>query len=93
MKTLAELETTEDACRSLPSYGAGWDAAIGLGIDVTLIEANLRTPPAERIRSLVETNRWVDRMQARAMPESLLRAREEQRLREKLAAFGPEVDD
>ena len=93
MKPLAELETTEDAGRSMPSYGAGWDAAIEEGIDVALLESNLRLTPAERIQALVESNRWVDRMQARSVPEGVLRIREDVRLQEKLAALGPETED
>lgn len=35
-----------------PSYGAGWDAAIAAGIDVALLEENLRLTPAERLAQL-----------------------------------------
>ena len=52
MPGLANLRTTEDAGRALPSYGPNWDAAISFGIDVTLIEHNLALTPTERLRQL-----------------------------------------
>ena len=76
----------------MPSHGPGWDAAIEAGIDVALLESNLRLTPVERIEWLAETNRWMDRVHARTVPEDVLREREERRLQEKLAALGPEVE-
>jgi hypothetical protein len=35
-----------------PSYGPGWDAAVEYGIDVTLLEHNLRLSPTERLLQL-----------------------------------------
>jgi len=32
-----------------PSYGPAWDAAIAAGIDVALLEDNLRLTPAQRV--------------------------------------------
>jgi hypothetical protein len=49
---LAKLRTTEDACRTLPSFGPAWDAAIAYGIDVTLLERNLELTPSERLLQL-----------------------------------------
>lgn len=40
-----------------PSYGPGWDAAIAAGIDVALLEENLRLTPAERLAQLDEMTR------------------------------------
>lgn len=51
---LAALQTTEDAGRSLPSYGPAWDAAIEFGVDVTLLEHNLALTPSERLQQLDE---------------------------------------
>jgi hypothetical protein len=58
MREPAELRTTEDAGRSLPSHGPDWDAAIAAGIDVTMIEANLRRRPCERLRRMEAANRF-----------------------------------
>ena len=49
---LEDLKTTQEAGESLPSYGPAWDAAIAYGIDVTLLEANLRLTPTERLQQL-----------------------------------------
>lgn len=40
-----------------PSYGPGWDAAIAAGIDVALLEENLRLTPAERLAQLDQMTR------------------------------------
>ncbi|KIG14101.1 hypothetical protein DB30_07097 [Enhygromyxa salina] len=49
---LIQLQTTEDACRTLPSHGPAWDAAIAYGVDVTLLERNLSLTPSERLTQL-----------------------------------------
>ena len=85
---LAGFETTEDAGRSLPAYGPGWDAAISAGIDVTLIEANLGLPAYERLRRHFEHARFRERVQARTVPPALRAEIEAQRFAEKLASFG-----
>jgi hypothetical protein len=36
----------------LPSYGPDWDAAIEAGVDVSLLEENLRLSPTERLEQL-----------------------------------------
>jgi hypothetical protein len=92
MMDLAELRTTEDAGRSLPSYGPAWDAAIEAGIDVTMLEQNLRLTPAERIQQLDEANLFMEEVQARTLPEGARWARNYHRLMEKLAAFGPDLE-
>ena len=93
MRDLAELMTTEDAGRSLPSYGPDWEAAIAVGVDVTMLEQNLRLTPAERIRQLDEANRFLEEIQARTLPEQVRREREHQRLMEKLSALGRDLED
>lgn len=93
MRDPAELTTTEDAGRSLPSYGPDWEAAIAAGIDVTMLEQNLRLTPAERIRQLDEANLFLEEVHMRVIPEHLRREREHQRLMEKLSALGPDRDD
>lgn len=85
---LDELCTTEDAGRSRPSRGRGWDAAIADGIDVTLLEHNLTLPPHERLRRLCDHIRHVERVQARTVPASTRARMAEQRLQQKLEALG-----
>lgn len=48
-----------------------WQEAIDFGIDVTLLEENLRRTPAERIRQLVVMNRFQHQVQMRTVPEKL----------------------
>jgi hypothetical protein len=93
MRALAELETTEDAGRTLPSYGPDWDAAIAAGVDVTMIEQNLQLTPAERVRQMEEAVGFVFEVQTRTIPEAVRRERDRHRLEEKLAMLGPERDD
>jgi hypothetical protein len=93
MQALEELETTEDAGRSLPNYGPDWDAAIAAGVDVTMIEQNLRLTPAERLQQMEEAVCFVLEVQMRTIPEPVRRDRERQRLEEKLAMLGPEQGD
>ncbi|MBL8971602.1 MAG: hypothetical protein JNK56_13515 [Myxococcales bacterium] len=50
-----------------------WQAAIDFGIDVTLLEENLRRTPAERLAELEEMNAFVDDIQARNVPLELRR--------------------
>lgn len=38
--------------RKLPSFGPAWDRAIDLGIDVALLEENLRLSPSQRVEQL-----------------------------------------
>lgn len=50
-----------------------WQAAIDFGIDVTLLEENLRRTPAERLCELEAMNSFMDEVQARTVPEDLRR--------------------
>jgi hypothetical protein len=38
--------------QAFPSYGPDWDAAIEAGVDVSLLEENLRLSPTERLEQL-----------------------------------------
>ena len=40
-----------------PSYGPAWDAAVAAGVDVAVIEENLRLTPAERLAELDRMSR------------------------------------
>ncbi|MEM9457545.1 MAG: hypothetical protein AAGF11_25425 [Myxococcota bacterium] len=93
MQDPADLYTTEDAGRTLPSYGPAWDAAIEAGIDVTMIERNLQLSPSERLRQMEEANRFVLEVQSRTVPPHIRQVQDHERLREKLAALGPEYED
>lgn len=60
--TIPRHELDDDASALLarwPSYGPGWDAAIAAGVDVALIEENLRLTPAERLAQLDAMTRLV----------------------------------
>ena len=46
------MDQRERLRRAFPSYGRDWDAAIEFGIDVSLLEENLRLTPTERILQL-----------------------------------------
>ncbi len=56
-RTPQPAEGTTESHRSIPSrgpsrgpsHGPNWDAAIEFGIDVTLLERNLRLTPTERV--------------------------------------------
>lgn len=48
----------------LPSYGPDWEAAIDMGIDVSLLEENLRLTVEERLLELMAWNDAVDELQA-----------------------------
>lgn len=72
-----------------PSFSDdNWEAAIGLGIDVTLIERNLRLTPLQRIRQLDAHLRYCERVQRRTVAPELRRALERARMLEKLTALG-----
>ena len=51
-RTLDTIVTTADAGRMMESHGPAWDAAIDYGIDVSLLERNLRLSPTERLVQL-----------------------------------------
>ncbi|MHB8877626.1 MAG: hypothetical protein ACYC8T_28375 [Myxococcaceae bacterium] len=46
------MDQRDELRQAFPSYGADWDAAIDYGIDVSLLEENLRLTPSERIEQL-----------------------------------------
>ena len=78
--------STSDAKRAL----SAWEQAIEFGIDVTLLEANLRRTPAERIADLVAMNQTQARIQARTLDEGARRRLDEAELR---AKFGELIDE
>lgn len=55
------------------SRPTAWQAAIDFGVDVTLLVANLKRTPAERLRVLVAMNRFQDSVQARTVPDDIHR--------------------
>jgi hypothetical protein len=82
------LQFPVDAARSLPSYGADWDSAIELGVDVTLILRNLELTPHERLRQAAQHQHFIDAVQRRTVPAELREQLEHQRLWEKIDALG-----
>jgi hypothetical protein len=46
------MDAREMLRQAFPSYGPDWDAAIEQGVDVSLLEENLRLSPTERIEQL-----------------------------------------
>jgi hypothetical protein len=83
----ATLETIADAGRALGDYGPGWSDAIALGIDVTLIERNLRRSPAERIQAASEHLLLRAEIQSRTVAGSIAAELAEKRRKEKIAAL------
>ena len=77
--------STSGAKRTL----SAWEQAIEFGIDVTLLEANLRRTPAERIADLVAMNQTQAKIQARTLDERTRQRLEEAELR---AKFGDLLD-
>lgn len=65
------------------SEASAWQAAIDFGIDVTLLEANLRRTPVERLRELVAMNRFHAEVQVRTVAAELRHRLDVQRLKEK----------
>lgn len=49
---------------AFPSYGPGWDAAVELGIDVSLVLENLSLSPSERLARLEALLDEVDALKA-----------------------------
>lgn len=62
-----------------------WQAAIDFGIDVTLLESNLRRTPGQRLQQLVAMNRFQHEVQVRNVPDALRRQLAEDAL---VAKFG-----
>jgi hypothetical protein len=46
------MDARELLRQAFPSYGPEWDAAIDAGVDVSLLEENLRLTSTERIEQL-----------------------------------------
>lgn len=65
--------------------------ALELGIDVTLLEANLRLTPAERLQAHMRQLRLQKRLQAANLSAEQLRAIERKALQEKLERYGPQT--
>lgn len=42
----------EELRAAFPSYGAGWDAAVALGVDVSMLVENLQLTPTQRLEQL-----------------------------------------
>lgn len=51
---------------AFPSYGPDWDAAIEYGVDVSLLEENLRRTPAERLDALQDALDFVQELRGAA---------------------------
>jgi hypothetical protein len=85
---LARAETPTDIARSLQSSGPAWDAAIEFGIDVTLLEHNLRLTPRERMQQAAAHLRFMEAVQQRTLPAELRAQLEHERLWEKIDALG-----
>ena len=62
-----------------------WQAAIDLGIDVTLLGENLRRTPAERLRRLDAINKILHEVEMRTVPEDVRHRRAAEEL---VAKFG-----
>lgn len=48
----SSIDPRERLRRDFPSYGPDWDAAIEYGVDVSILEENLRMTPTERLDAL-----------------------------------------
>lgn len=66
---------------------SAWEEASAFGIDVTLLAANLRRTPAERIREMVAMNRFLAGVQGRAVPEAVRARLERAELEAKFGAL------
>jgi hypothetical protein len=84
---LSVLETPGDAGRALGDYGPGWRQAIAYGVDVTLLEHNLKLSPAARIRLADEYATAHGAIASRTVPAEVRAVLERQRLAEKAAAL------
>jgi tRNA A-37 threonylcarbamoyl transferase component Bud32 len=66
--------------QAFPSYGPGWDAAIEAGVDVSLLEENLRLTPTERLEQLQRMTELYEALR----PKDRLVEKELQALRDRL---------
>lgn len=69
------------------------EAAIKAGVDITLLERNLREPAAQRVQRLDALRRFRERVQARSVAPQVRDALNRQRLQEKVAALGFSASD
>jgi len=76
-------EDRDDAAKAR----SAWQEACAFGIDVTLLEANLRRTPAERIRELVAMNHFQAGVQVRLVPEAVRARLERAELQAKFGAL------
>lgn len=74
-------------------YGPEWAAAVEFGIDVSLLESNLRLTPAERLRELVAMNHLHEQIQSRTLTPEDRERLAAMELEEKLAGLGVSMDE
>jgi hypothetical protein len=55
--------------RTQPSYGPDWDFAIEFGIDISLIESNLKLSFEERLIQLESMQKMYEALAGRALPD------------------------
>jgi hypothetical protein len=55
--------------KAFPSYGPDWDAAIEFGIDLSLLEENLRLTPTERILQLQQMTETFEAFRPKGTPD------------------------
>jgi hypothetical protein len=55
--------------RTQPSYGPDWDFAIEFGIDISLIESNLKLSFEERLLQLEAMQKMYEALAGRAVPD------------------------
>ncbi len=55
--------------KAFPSYGPDWDAAIDAGVDVSLLEENLRLTPTERLEQLQRMTELFEALRPKGVPD------------------------
>lgn len=55
--------------QSFPSYGPDWDAAIDAGVDVSLLDENLRLTPTERLEQLQRMTELYEALRPKDLPD------------------------
>ncbi|HEX8434328.1 hypothetical protein [Archangium sp.] len=55
--------------QAFPSYGPDWDAAIEAGVDVSLLEENLRLTPTERLEQLQRMTELYEALRPKESPD------------------------
>jgi hypothetical protein len=56
--------------QAFPSYGPDWDAAIEAGVDVSLLEENLRLTPTERLEQLQRMTELYEALRPKKSPDA-----------------------